>query len=693
MSYQLYDQLSGPICDYVPANAGLMRTYKYGIKANVAFTAEGRYKSEDFRRGAVFTNVLSPIGIGIGKLVDDPSCYDGWNSRLLDDYAAPLEKACIDLLKSTARFRLDTAVNWGSVLGNNQPENCVSVLYNLLRLWIYKSSSVEQYKVGNDYEYYDDGHVQIRLRDYLGIDIADRQGITFEDIPPVIRLSETPDIEKDIFLPNLENLTTKEVSILAIALSKFSSNCTQKILHESPALATFIAQLPNSRHGHIDLQVVEFSAHEVMQTLRKYVYSNRLESQFDLAYFMVINGLFNPMARAAEANAWINPIQEVYMPVVSTRRGLFKEILEGTPYEAYAERRLTWENFLKYPTRIYLHAAAVCEALYCGIFEIATAGGGNISDNLAMLGVTGSSVTQPYRLFIEAASYRFGNNIEVLWSTNAGYDHALHLYGDRVNQRDIIVSKADLDDNQYTFFESEVYGQRVIKMVAREVKPALFPCLSMAVNDKRFYLNELKYSATMGFNARKGCLVTTDARTVNKMLSILRVSGHDAVAFSSAEQRYYKNWAANSNGQVMPVFKPSDYEDDLYTINVGSIVARKRNWLHIPAITDKLALSVNIDIIDYVAFINGELQTRYVARYIPIRKPVGKLIDGDKTLVVVKTTPEKLAYNYTDFQLTTAADIPVVSQLVSEDTQTSQSIDQSVETDGVDNETTEALEI
>lgn len=254
------------------------------------------------------------------------------------------------------------------------------------------------------------------------------------------------------------------------------------------------------------------------------------------------------------------------------------------------------------------------------------------------------------------------------WETGCGADHLSHLLYSVVSQREINLTTVKDTDLQYKIFEAETNNGKVYRLLAPTAKPALFPCLSMAVNDNRYYINETSYSVNLSYIPEIDALVTNDAKIANKAMCILRVAGYDAMASSSATGLTYKNWAANSNGQVMPIFAPHKNNADAYRIGLNTIARRKNCWTHLPTISRDLKMSVKINVIDYVAFQNGEAIRRVSSIYRRVEKPIRMLREGEATTIEIKTQPSRLQYSYSDFRLAAIGGTTVAPLLVSQAT-------------------------
>lgn len=672
MAFLLFEQIAGPLSSYTPTNFKNHKNIKYGIRANVDFkvTSAGSL-AEGKRQGAVFTNVISNIGVPTSILVDAHDNFAGTNAALMDETGHYDRGLVYDSLKMTGHYRLEAAAELSDALSMHACENSAGILYNMLRMWSIAGDDFKEVRFKRSDIAYNDGHVKIDYSSHLGLAAEPAWQLTFD---PIVLASGTVSASTfigNVAVPVLRGLTDKEMALVAAAASAWHSSIPVRAAHSSPALASGVA-LP----VHINTldSLKDVTRNEVFLLIKKYVNANRLYADFDRAYTMFCEMLFVPAPRSAEAHTWVEPNPVISIPRWNTARGVFSQATQGAAYESMPELKYTFSNWVRTPMRAIMHAMAVTEALYTGFYEIMTAGSGDIFNNLAMLNVAYGDAHTPYRQLIEACSYRFGKGIEMAWHDNFGCAHFTRLLTSEPVPREVIfdwVSKPE--PNSYHHVVVKTDTSSYMRLLSPRAEPALYPVLSMGINDDRFFLNKTHYTAMMHVNQNAQTLTTTNPREANKMMAMMRVAGYDITARAASSEKTVRNWAANSNGQVMPLFMPDDGAQDVYIVKVTDIVPRKMSWLAMPSLTGDVEFTCSIKPLSYVVMHNNQYTMDASVGFTYVRSPYGdaKLPNIHTAIAPVRTTPDALPYKYLDFRLAeqrlpTVAATPISALPVSE---------------------------
>jgi hypothetical protein len=651
MSYQLLDQLTGPLANVLPNFNYLTKTVKYGIKADVDIGVTSEFTNAYKRRGALFTNVLSPFGVFNSEIVRDPPIFDGINARFFNDYGEIDERAIAETLRLKGVYRPNVIAEIAPTIASCNSENHVTVLVNLLRFSLIKRSNPNELSFRNDDLFYEDGHLAVSYKNYLKREFNEDLEFVFKEGIQVERFSESTVVGDDFYCPNIENLSTKEFNILLTLLGSIKCDYPLRLAFSTPKLVDKLTLPFNSKHAtHYEI-VSDFSAYEVDQIVRKYIFANRVETSFDLAYLIVVTAMYAPLPRAIEANGWVSPVNQIKLPNVGSVRGLMPEMTGGQPLSRSPQKALTWMNYKQSTGRIAIHAIAACEAFYTGFFEVLTASPNGIEDTLTAVGVNSTVTATPYKMFCESAAYRFGKDFDLIWLTNAGVDCYSHLLATEPAALSILAKVTDTELEGYDVYTTNANGEETVHVITKEVKPALFPVLSMGINDDRYFTNSLDYSSTLYVDHSVGVLATTDSDHMNKALSILRIGGYDAVMVDRLTGLSYRNWAANSNGQVMPMLPPKVKGKSTYIIPINTIVKRKRNWMDLGNLTDSVTLNAKINLVGYVIMTNGKMVSTYLPKYQNI-KVYPKSMDKEEMVAVeMKTSATSIKYHYSGFML------------------------------------------
>lgn len=628
----------------------MCRHVKYGTMCGVDFELTGKKAEIAAQRpNALFTNVLTPFGRINFKTVHDRAEFDGFNVQLINEYGTLDQALLTEQLKKSALFKPVSIRNMASNMASECLENHVGVLFNLLRMKIIKDIDISSVLVKNSDIAYNDGHVAQSYRAFLNSRFEEKFAMEFDMGLIVSRHSESMRLDRHDYLPNLSGFTPFEISILGMALSGWKCDYPLRVASSTPQICNRLILQPGVVYGPF-IEPVEYTAVDVETVLRKLIANNRIEAQFDLAYTLVASILYTPLPRAVEANGWVSPVTDFSIPMASAVRGALDEFTEGNPYQPRPSALATWETYKLQPTRIYVHALGLTEALYTGLFEVLTNRHMDTPSSFARLGMYGAGTMKPYRFIMECCSYRFGKQFELKWNSRSGPSYAHKLLSMApAKQNDIYVDIVG-NANGYNIMREEIDGQQVNRVVADSVKPVLFPVLSLGVNDDRFYMNALDYMFEARYSANMKAWYLENAKQANKAMSILRIAGWDAACVDTYTGERYKNWAANANGQVMPMIRDTTGFSK-YMIPAASLVRRDHCWLDLPLRPMDMKIRVKLDIKSYAIILNGRLVNIDCGEYSPVLEAPKVYSPGAATEVVLTTSGKMESYDYSDFTL------------------------------------------
>jgi hypothetical protein len=659
MSFLLFEKITGPLASHTPTNFKNKKNIKYGLRADVDLKIESEAgESLGERKGAIFTNVLTNIGMPTAEVVDGLDSFSGVNARLLDETGHYDRSLVYNALKSSGTYRLEEAAAMSDALSSGGRENSVGLVYNMLRLWLLAGDDFKDVRFKMADIGYNDGHVEMTYASQLHKTAEPTWSMEFDQVKMSSGPAHMVAAAGNAAMPVLRGLTQREIALVAVAGGAWKSSIPVRIAHSSPALTGMVYVSDT-----IDTisSLAGITRAEIYMLIKKYVNGNRLFADFDRAYVMFCEIIFVPAPRTAEAHAWVEPSPIVNLPSWHTCRCMLPEAVGGSPFEAMPELKYTFSNWVRVPLRAITHAMAVTEALYTGFYEIMTAGAGDIFSNLAMLNVNYGDAHTPYRQLVEACSYRFGKGVEMAWHDDYGCHHFTQLLQPEPTQRQVTFDwVGGLVDNAYQYITVASDTGAFKRLVSPRAEAAVYPVLSMGINDDRFFLNKTNYTAKMHVNARAQQLATTDPREANKMMAMMRVAGYDVTARAVLYGKTVRNWAANSNGQVMPMFMPEQDIEDVYAVKLTDIQQRAQHWLSLPNFTGNVKFTCGIKPRSYVILENGKFLHNASTGFTYVRSAYGdgKLPNVHTALAPVKTMPSALPYRYADFHLTEAPDPP-----------------------------------
>lgn len=648
MSSVVLDQLTGPFKDVQFEGLGLCKHFKYGVHSNVEFTATGRDEVKSDRHRALFTNVLSPAGNLTFRLIDDVSEISGLNARVIGGQGTIDESLMADALKATGRIRPGDQQEIALTIAAMGHECHSGVLFNLLRMRVYFETEAKYVDFGPDDTFYDDGHVAQTYQQYLNYRFDRDAQIEFNyPIETVQAMSETVPRDGD-YMVNLSGFNSDELTTLVAALSGWEYTGAVRLFSSIPKLAERVIipywnKVPSmSTFDRVSLSTVK-------TTIRKLVFNNRLEVSFDMAYSTLAAIMFSPLPRAIEANAWVTPNLEFYIGKAQSVRGMVKELTSGPAFSKVPSANLTWETYKANYPRLFIHATAFTEAIYAGLYELVTYKSDNFEATMAQLGLENAAANSPYNFAMACAAYRFGKEFELKQTSAMGPDFAAPVLSAQYGQAREINVMAVGGTAGYTLITERVGDKPVTRVMPRYARPAMFPLLSLGINDDRYYLNALNYTTRFWYDRVNKTLDFDDATEVNKAMAILRIGGYDAVVFDPREKVYHANWAANSNGQVMPQLRPGKAVKFPYSMRVADITKRKHNWLKLPTMDGEVSINIKISPVDYAAYRNGCTVRAFCRRYEPVLTVPDRMAADTAATFVYRTKRRLGDYHYKDF--------------------------------------------
>lgn len=646
MSFSLLDKLSGPLLEVQPTSAALSRHFKYGIRARVDFKAEGQRQLSYERPTAVFTNVLTTAGRLAISTTRDMEITDGINAKLVDDCGLLSSDNVYEALKASGQVKGWVSFDLATNLTDRSSENFTGVIFNLLRMYYMSLMRYDDYKLTPGGTFYNDGHVAITYGQHFDFREERRPTFVINNLYYDIKSAHDAFNEGDFF-PKADTMTEAEFGVLKTATAGWACDYPIRLFSSCPALADMLIASNPSHLLAPPAEIELLNPAIVLSTLQKLVGENRVQSQFDLAYMLLAQSVFAPVPRAAEANAWVVAQYNMVLPCASSVRGANRAFTSGIPYQPRPAACTTWKKWTANRNRIFVHAAALTEAAFTGIFEVLTSAEIGIEGTLAEIGLTPSGPSARTRAFIEFASYRFGSSFRYCWDTSTGVDLIQPiLKAMQHGESKVTIQKVGLTDG-YSIISERVGEKEIDRLIARELRPVLFPVLSYGVNDDRYYLNSLHYSSEL-FMTPAGQGLVKGSDQASKFMSIMRLGGFDVTLSDGFTQ--HKNWAANSNGHCMAIPPTEVNINRDYQFSRSQICMRKMHWMDDAWMTrGKIKLSVDIKPYGYVLFHNGSQAIMDVKNYVPIG-PDDKLVRESEVLgLTVVTNEGKMPYRYSDF--------------------------------------------
>jgi hypothetical protein len=611
MSFLDLEAISGPIGKLAAEFKRVGMTVKYGTNYDIKAKMEGNGTTYGNRRGALFSNIATMLGFVAVERVDDISVFDGYNSIMLGKDGSPDPNLCVAAFEKCYTTDKKTSINHTHILMNQCRDNVVTILYNMIRMFVIKSA-LEQADlvISPDDTIYDDGHVRIDAKNFLGIE--NEKKLSQFDIKCSVDVSVYTEIGAGLTIAP-ENITFFEASqfsqsdmaVLRLACSDWEDQGLPfKIAHP-------VFQACNDLIVRHDLDAYRYgndmggftwkklkSAH-IKAAIMRFVVNNRVQAQFDMAYGLVAQVLYSHMPRSAEAFVWYLKRNVMRLSGSQTMRGLHPIITGGTPLVTDTTRWQTYLTWIKSPLRIVLHSIALSEAVHCSTFDYITRDDPENDDPLRVIANNRFVSELGYVRELALVNMRFGYDMHAPWISDVGmrrYDWFEHervqkLMYVHVNDPNAIAA--------YQLVTKTGDGPDKHYMRLDTIVPACYPILSMGIRASKYYLNEHHLDVRLKAVPGTSKMRVYSAYDAHKFMAMTRVMGLNSTVRRSEGSRFYTNWAPNSNGHYIPSFAMTEQLDEYFEFDLDEVTKRHHNWIDLPSVTEDLKFSIDMEFMTF----------------------------------------------------------------------------------------------
>jgi hypothetical protein len=608
MSFKLIESALGELAGVGRKDLKYARSVKYGVRMDLQFkAASNNWESTGRRPAAHFGNDATIFGKCRGELVESYEIPDGLNSASLDDAGNLSEELFADAIRLSYRIEGDHKQKLFNRFVSYEGENSVSVIYNMLRLYYFKKLQEQNIVVNQGDIWYDDGHVRMNYRRAFGSftntnlkDIEITGNIDMERINAADCDSNIDGV--GVLYYNLEGWTDKMKRVLELAVSEFPDrNVPVLLLHPSPQLADYVADFSLSAGHDGSISWNDISKADLYNTIVKFVMSNRLQADFDMAYGMITQVLYDIKPRSLEAHYWLGCTTEVHMPRPASRRGLHPFLVGGTPAVSRAVTWGTFTNWAKYPSRALIHGIALSEACAVSMFETVRDRIGTELDTFLEEYIGGVKLSHSgFPMAVSLLKTRFGLDECTVLPCQYGRDYQ-HVAATRENVLVEVQVVDALAENLYGLERIEAIAanedtgsvaipERIVKRLNRPA-PLCYPVLSIGVNVNEVFLNGMDYEFKSNV-LKEGNLALNTVEFL-QFGATMRAAGYDIVGQRRGDAVVARNWAANADGRHMAEYVPlANEKHDMWDVDLDDIVKRDNSWLDIYTITDTLSVSM-----------------------------------------------------------------------------------------------------
>jgi hypothetical protein len=575
----------------------------YGFNSDVDLTYTDDAGSTTRRRnGARMANKFSYLSALEGVRSADTPINDG----LRKDIQRPDGDIDVNLFMENVRY-LPGDKNYNTKMMTECAtlgafgKNCVSVLYNLLRLYyLYDNKDLEY---DPDLENYDNGHVKILNKGmFTGAKAKFSEAVAFVKANVTLTGLGTgvgvTSAEHTLYWD--DKLTSKQKDIIAMAFGQWTARTPVGIGHSSPQLLTSI-RLGNrfSESASIVNDATPIDCFAIATVIDKLVTNNNLYTDFSYAYMMLVQILLQPKARTAESMVWSKLNYQVAMPLHDSRIYSVLGITSGPIYNRSADWRddyLSWKNG---SASAYYHSIVHNEAVYIELFNVTRSKG---TDEINRLNFTTYSVNDELMAStglggdLVLLATRYGRELNIPYTVYCGQNKVEPYISFR--QATVEVVMTDLDAPRHYNLADVNTELGTAKLVVTKLVPSVYPLLTFGINSLRYFGNAYKTDVTTNVDIDdEGDIYFSGDEEFANFMNIMRVMGYDVSAKSTHGDHIVSNWADNMTGRFL--YGDLQLKGRGYIVNTSHITRRDNYFIELGNFEGKVSLGINMGTLRY----------------------------------------------------------------------------------------------
>lgn len=631
---------------------------KYGINAEVNFSATGVNTTNSVRPNAFFGNEVTALGLIKGDVFEGPNDASGYSARIVQDDGHVSPVGVYEALRNSPWSSIDMLQNLQMSDYQYSNDNCVGLIYNLLRMYYITNNKDLTYKP--DDMFYDNGHVSMYCSDAFGGNHNSKKitDIMFSPVTVSVTKPGSPTAFESAAVINYRQLGDKDSAILGAACGAWMSNVPFLISHALPQLVDSLVVTSRSPRSEAKLEtLVGVKPSEILVVIDNLINQNNLHAQFDTAYAMLLQVLLMIKPRSIEAYTWVSDQPTMYVPLLRTKRGAIPAMLGVESYWPDPEELQTYNSWSAQKQCAYVHSVILQEAVMSSVFEVNNVVGlqtyvynmtGVAFDNMGLM-TDLSLVGHRYGKELNFSPLYAGglDRFEFLLSINGPRkvkvkvkdDNAIYHYNLQVAKSDVEDIAEQVQELKYMLEDFDELGelderqQKNRDEIARQIAelsdawacelpngvvtidafvPYVYPVLSIGVNVSGYYQNTNNGSATVKLNKSGTHYTAASSEAFVTFMKTLRMMGYDATGYSSDNsEKMINNWADNASGQFL--YSALNIEDEHTYFRVRTdMTQRKACFIELPIIQDELTVNYTIRINNYVVF--DQNNTRFAAK-------------------------------------------------------------------------------
>ena len=642
-------------------------TYGFNATNDVVFNHATVYDKETkkFTKSATFTNTMTLLGKTTVHDYEPLGINDGININFVNTEGEVDVEALYKSIKASD-FKPDVRRELKEVLDESlSHRNLVLPIYNMMRLYFIKRWESVRYEP--DEVFYDDGHIRISYEQVYG-----RPGSRILGESPVsseadIRLwkptNEDVNYLDDICIKWGRHINAQQVKVIRGAFGEWRSKAPFILHHDCPMFYRTVYINGTSSRLYIErawnYTVSDYTASDVLATIRDFVTYNRAWTHFYYAFIMLCQAMVLPTPRTAESVAWtVDPV-EIRLPKPSNWMGWFSELHRGPHLEMEAEAQPSFKWFLDNPDATLWVAIALIEGSYMMLplmrmYQVGTSD--VVSDWLDKAIPNSPSVGGGMQVDLALIAALTGHDITLAYPVTCGVNRTILADSAIGLSTEVEVLDSKLPEG-YSFIEGELTNYKIMTLRLNPRSPSVYPVLFYGLRSYDYYGDALSTKLSFRVPQRRGSenvIYFTNEREFVDFMNIARLTGNDVVATALPSRKKIINRADNRTGRFLCSELPDEVSDG-FTVSFSDIHPRSECWLNVAGLRGDVSLELNINSIRY--FIkygrdDHQAEDRAIVSLTPMRKQLPNYENSNatnKVIVITKHTIKALQVQEQDF--------------------------------------------
>ena len=634
----------------------------YGFDSTNDMVLSDAMGTRKFTKPTAFTtNTMTLLGKTTVRAYQPHAINDGINTNFVNTGGDVDTLALYDLIKASD-FSHDARRGPMGILDESvYRRNLVLPIYNMLRLYFIKRWASVRYEP--EEVLYDDGHIRISNKQMYGCAESGILGASPVSNVPATR-SWNPRYTSVNYLDDIcikwgRHINAQQVRVIQEAFGEWKSDVPFILHHDCPMFYKTIRIYGAYSEFDIEEETSDYSASDVLLTIKDFVTYNRAWTHFYYAFIMLCQAMVLPTPRTAKSVAWTVKSIKIRLPKPSNWMGWFSELHCGPHFEMETEAQPSLKWFLANPDATLWAAIALTEGSYMmlPLMRMYQIGAGDVvSDWLGKAIPNNPFVGGGLQVDLALIAALTGHDITLAYPVTYGVNRTTLADSTVSLSIEVEVLDSKLPEG-YPFIEDELTASKIMTLRLDPRSPSVYPVLFYGLRSYDYYGDALSTKLSFRVSKRRSsenAIYFMNEHEFADFMNIARLTGNDVVATALSSHKKVINWADNSTGRFLRSDIPDEVSDG-FTVSFSDIHPRSECWLNVAGLRGDVSLELNINSIRY--FIkygrdDHEAEDRAIVSLTPMRKQLPNYENSNATNKVImrrKLTIKALQVQEQDF--------------------------------------------